>query len=65
MSSFYKESNKLDGTSNFQAWKNKIDLILIENDVMDHVLGKFAEPDKSNTKDWNKYFEDETRDQIL
>ena len=61
MSSFCKESNNIDGTFNFQAWKNRIDLVLIENDVMDHVLGKFVELDKRNTIDWNKYFKHETR----
>jgi hypothetical protein len=35
-----KSENKLDGASNFRAWKTKIDLILAKNKVLDIVKGK-------------------------
>jgi hypothetical protein len=35
-----KSENKLDGASNFRAWKTRIDLILAKNKVLDIVKGK-------------------------
>ena len=32
-----KSENKLDGASNFRAWKTRIDLILAKNKVLDIV----------------------------
>jgi hypothetical protein len=39
-----KSENKLNGASNFRAWKTRIDLILAKNKVMDIVKGKIMEP---------------------
>jgi hypothetical protein len=39
-----KSENKLDGASNFRAWKTKIDLILAKNKVLDIVKGKIVKP---------------------
>jgi hypothetical protein len=39
-----KLENKLEGASNFIAWKTKIDLILAKNKVLDIVKGKIMEP---------------------
>jgi hypothetical protein len=36
--------NKLEGASNFRAWKTRIDLILAKNKVLDIVKGKIMEP---------------------
>jgi hypothetical protein len=38
-----KSENKLDGASNFRAWKTRIDLILAKNKVLDIVKPKFEE----------------------
>ena len=40
-----KSENKLDGASNFRAWKTRIDLILAKNKVLDIVKGKIVEPE--------------------
>jgi hypothetical protein len=40
-----KSENKLDGASNFRAWKTRIDLILAKNKVMDIVKGKIMKPE--------------------
>jgi hypothetical protein len=40
-----KSENKLDGASNFRAWKTRIDLILSKNKVFDIVKGKIVEPE--------------------
>jgi hypothetical protein len=40
-----KSENKLDGASNFRAWKKRIDLILSKNKVLDIVKGKIVEPE--------------------
>ena len=40
-----KSENKLDGASNFRAWKTRIDLILSKNKVLDIVKGKIVEPE--------------------
>jgi hypothetical protein len=37
-----KSENKLDGASNFRAWKTRIDLILARNKVLDIVKGKIV-----------------------
>jgi hypothetical protein len=37
-----KSENKLDGASNFRAWKTRIDLILAKNKVLDIVKGKIV-----------------------
>jgi hypothetical protein len=39
-----KSENKLEGASNFRAWKTRIDLILSKNKVLDIVKGKIMEP---------------------
>jgi hypothetical protein len=36
--------NKLEGASNFIAWKTRIDLILTKNKVLDIMKGKIMEP---------------------
>ena len=38
-----KSENKLDGASNFKAWKTKIDLILAKNKVLDIMKPEFEE----------------------
>ena len=38
-----KSENKLDGASNFRAWKTRIDLILAKNKVPDIVKPEFEE----------------------
>jgi S-adenosylmethionine synthetase len=39
-----KSENKLEGASNFIAWKTRIDLILAKNKVLDIMKGKIVEP---------------------
>jgi hypothetical protein len=39
-----KSENKLEGASNFRAWKTRIDLILAKNKVLDIVKGKIVKP---------------------
>ena len=39
-----KSENKLEGPSNFRAWKKRIELILAKNKVLDIVKGKIMEP---------------------
>ena len=38
-----KLENKLEGASNFRAWKTRINLILAKNKVLDIVKGKIVE----------------------
>jgi hypothetical protein len=40
-----KSENKLEGASNFRAWKTRIDLILAKNKVLDIVKGKIVKPE--------------------
>jgi hypothetical protein len=39
-----KSENKLEESSNFIAWKTRIDLILAKNNVLDIMKGKIVEP---------------------
>jgi hypothetical protein len=45
MTNSVKSENKLDGASNFRAWKTRIDLILTKNKVLDIVKGKIMKPE--------------------
>ena len=44
MTNSMKSENKLDGASNFRAWKTRINLILAKNKVLDIVKGKIVKP---------------------
>jgi hypothetical protein len=46
-----KSENKLDGASDFRAWKRWIDLILAKNKVLDIVRGKIVEPEFEEGKE--------------
>jgi hypothetical protein len=46
-----KSENKLDGASNFRAWKTRIDLILAKNKVLDIMKGKIVEPEFEEGKE--------------
>jgi hypothetical protein len=46
-----KSKNKLDGASNFKAWKTRIDLILAKNKVLDIVKGKIVKPEFEEEKE--------------
>jgi hypothetical protein len=39
-----KSKNNVEGTSNFIAWKTRIDLILAKNKVLDIMKGNIMEP---------------------
>jgi hypothetical protein len=39
-----KSENKLEGASNFRAWKTRIELILAKNKVLDIMKEKIMEP---------------------
>ena len=57
--------NKLVGSTNFLALKKRIDLTLIENEVMEYVLGEVVEPSKENTQELAKYKKGEVRAQRI
>jgi putative lipoic acid-binding regulatory protein len=46
-----KSENKLDGASNFRAWKTRIDIILAKNKVLDIVKGKIVKPEFEEGKE--------------
>jgi hypothetical protein len=46
-----KSENKLDGASNFRAWKTRIDLILAKIKVLDIVKGKIMKPEFEEGKE--------------
>ena len=53
-----KGENKLEGASNYRAWKKRIDLILEKNKVLDLVRGKFNKPtDESKEAEKAKFIE--------
>lgn len=59
--SFCKESNKLVGTNNFLAWKKRTDLLLKENELLEHIKGNITIPAKGQTQALAKYNKDDTR----
>jgi hypothetical protein len=46
-----KLENKLEGASNFRAWKTRIDLIPSKNKVLDIVKGNIVEPEFEEGKE--------------
>jgi hypothetical protein len=46
-----KSENKLDGDSNFRAWKTMIELILAKNKVLDIVKGNIVKPEFEEGKE--------------
>jgi len=63
--SFCKESNKLVGTANFLAWKKRTDLLLKENELLDHMKGNITIPAKEQTQALAKYNKYDTRAQRI
>ena len=58
MYNIIKSENKLEGESNYRAWKKRIDLILEKNKVLDLVKGKVKRPtEESSDLDKVKYRE--------
>jgi hypothetical protein len=51
MTNSMKSENKLDGASNFRAWKTRIDLILAKNKVLDIVKEKIIKPNEGQEKE--------------
>ena len=58
MSNSLEGENKLEGASNYIAWKQRIDLILEKNKVLDLVKGKVKKPtNESNDAEKAKFRE--------
>ena len=62
---FCKESNKLVGSSNFNAWKKRTNLNLIEDEVMDYIKGSTIQPSKEDAPTHAKYMKGEIRAQRI
>ena len=58
---YFKESNKLVGSSNFSAWKKRTILNLIEDEVMDYIEGSIVPPSKEDAPAHVKYMKGEIR----
>ena len=52
-------------TTNFLAWKKTIDLLLKENELLEHIKGNITVPAKEQTHALAKYNKDETRAQRI
>ena len=65
MAFFCKEGNELDESSKFKAQKKRIDSILLENEVMYHVLGNVSVRDKDKTQELAMYNKGEVRAQRI
>ena len=58
MSSSMKAKTKLEGTSNYRAWKKRIYLILEKNKDLNQVQGKIKKPtDESSEAEKEKFRE--------
>lgn len=57
MTSFFKESNNLFGSTNSLAWKKRTYLILIENEFVEHVEGSITKIPKEETQAQEKYMQ--------
>ena len=61
MATFFKESNKLVGSTKILAWKKGIDLALTKNEVIEYFLGEVVEPNKEKSQELEKYKKGEVR----
>ena len=59
MTSFRKEIYKLVGSLNIFAWKRRIDIVLEENEVTDHINGKVSKPFEGQVP--SEYMEEDLR----
>jgi hypothetical protein len=50
MSSSMRVENRLDGADNFKSWKHRIQFILEENELLDHVKKMLPEPEDEEAK---------------
>ena len=62
---FWKERNELVRTNNFLAWKKRTDLLLKENEILEHIKGNIIIPAKEQTQALAKYNKYETRAQRI
>ena len=53
------------GTSNFLAWKKKIDLILMEDEIIEYVKGSITKPYQEQAQALSKYMKGEIRAQRI
>ena len=58
MTTLCKENNKYVGTSNYLAWKKRIDLVLIENEVFEYVKGSMTKPPQEQSQALSKYMKE-------
>ena len=58
---YCKESNKLAWSSNFSAWKKRMDLNLIEDEFMGYIEGSIIQPSKEYAPSHVKYMKGEIR----
>lgn len=65
MTSFCKENNKLVGTMNYLAWKKRIDLILLENEVNEYVTSSITKPYQEKSQALSKSLKEEVRAQRI
>ena len=50
MSTNMRVEDRLDGAANFKSWKHRIQLILEENELLDHVKKMLPEPEDEKAK---------------
>ena len=62
---YCKESNKPFGSSNFSAWKKRIDLSLIEDKFMEYIEGSTIQPPKEDAPAHVNYMKGEIRAQRI
>ena len=60
-----QEEDWLVGTNKFLAWRKGSDLLLKENELLEHVKGNITIPAKEQTQALAKYNKDEKRDQRI
>lgn len=63
--SFYKERNKLVGSNNFLAWKKRTDLLLKENELLEHIKWNFIIHAKEKNQALAKYNKVKSRAQRI
>ena len=62
---YFKENNKLVGSSNLSTWKKRTDLNLIEDEVMGYIEGSTIQPSIEDAPSHAKYMKEEIRAQRI
>jgi hypothetical protein len=62
MATSMRVEDRLEGSGNFKSWKHRLQMILDENDLLEHVTMGVPEPEEEKKKTKHKKNEKESKE---